>query len=120
MNRTAKPPRTKMVEDFQIQVLKKSKKSQRKHTCPVCLVDGHHAKTCGNILAPENSGRFYEYLKRLHASGKLREFIVSLAKKRSITVATTVIAQLVSKGVLSENESLSLTTPLDEGQSRCE
>ena len=116
VDRTADAPRTKMVDDFQMQVLKKSKKSKQRHTCPVCLVVGHHAKTCSDILAPENRERCNQYLKKMHTKQRLRAFVISLAKRHSRAAVKTVIAQLVSVEALTDDDAKSLMAAVDSGQ----
>ena len=59
VDRTAKPPSTKTVEKHQATTTGRSQrgKARRRHTCPVCLKEGHHSKTCVDVLSEENFQR---------------------------------------------------------------
>ena len=111
VDRKAAPSRTKMVDAFQTDVLGKQKspgKRRRKHTCPVCLVDGHHAQTCHDILSPENNERSDAYFKKLRDSGRLVDFVVSLVRRQTPASPKSVVDQLLSRGFLMEHESSSV------------
>ena len=80
------PARTKMTDDFQIKVLgrsktpvnKKSPKTPTKrksHRCPVCRLEGHHARTCKDVLQEENRARADRYLKTLAETNKLGSYL---------------------------------------------
>ena len=81
----------------------------------MCLAVGHHAKTCGDILAPENRERCNAYLKKLHATQRPRNFIISLAKRHSTAAVKTVIAQLVSVEALTDDDAKSLMAAVECG-----
>ena len=72
-------------------------------------------KTCGSLLAQENSERCDEYLKKLHATRRLTAFMASLAKRHSMTVAKTVVARLVSSGVLTDDEAKTIAASVERG-----
>ena len=57
-----------MIDTVQVEHLKREKKPARipkRHKCPVCLADGHHAKTCPDLLLTTNGERANAFLKRL-------------------------------------------------------
>ena len=111
VDRRAAPSRTKMVDAFQTDVLGKRKspgKRMRKHTCPICLVDGHHARTCHDILSPENNECSDAYFKKLRDSGRLVDFVVSLVRRQTPASPKSVVDQLLSRGFLMEHESSSV------------
>ena len=57
-----------MIDTVQVERLKREKKPARlpkRHKCPVCLAEGHHAKTCPDLLFAANSERATVFLKRL-------------------------------------------------------
>ena len=121
VDRRAVPSRTKMVDAFQTDVLGKRKspgKMKRKHTCPVCLVDGHHARTCRDILSPENKERSEAYFSRLRDLGKLVGFVVSFVKRQTPASPKSVVDQLLSCGFLMEQESSSVLESVGKPQSR--
>ena len=111
VDRRAAPSRTKMVDAFQTDVLGKLKspgKRRRKHTCPVCLVEGHHAQTCHDILSPENNKRSDAYFKKLRDSGRFVDFVVSFVRRQTPASPKSVVDQLMSCGFLMEHESSSV------------
>ena len=69
VNHTSVPPSTRMVDAFQVNVLRRSQrgtdKRPKRHKCPVCQVEGHHGRTCRNILLHENAERADAFLKDL-------------------------------------------------------
>ena len=68
VDRKAPPSSTKMVNKFQPEVLgrvKTSKRTRRSHTCPICMVSGHHTKTCRDVLSAENRERSLAYCRKL-------------------------------------------------------
>ena len=59
-------PGTKMVHALFSQTKQKQQHPvKRKHKCAICLIEGHHAPTCRNMLLEENCGRLNVFLKRL-------------------------------------------------------
>ena len=57
-----------MIDTIQVERLKREKKPARlhkRHKCPVCLAEGHHSKTCPDLLLVANTERTNAFLKRL-------------------------------------------------------
>ena len=79
------PQSTKMIDVFQVDVLHRSQrgtdKRPKRHKCPVCQVEGHHGRTCRNILLHENAERAEAFLKDLIEKQMIDWYISSLAKR---------------------------------------
>ena len=71
---------------------------ETRHRCPVCLADGHHASTCSGVALPQNAERATQFLKRLHARNRLREYVSSVASKQPPAFAATVV-RLVEEAI---------------------
>ena len=86
VNHTSVPPSTKMVDAFQVDVLHRSQRGKdkrpKRHRCPVCRIEGHHAQTCQNILLQENAERADTFLKQLIETQKIESYISSIAKRQ--------------------------------------
>ena len=83
---SARLQRTRMVDNFQVNVLdrtKKPSKQKRRHTCSICRSEGHHSQTCQHILASENTDRANLFFKQLIGKGNVRGFLDLLAKRHS-------------------------------------
>ena len=84
-----------MVRDFLSQTKPKQQQAvKRKHKCAVCLVEGHHARTCTNMLLEENSGRLSVFFEKIVKAGKLMSFVKSLRARRDQTYARVVLQKL--------------------------
>ena len=60
VDRRAHVQRTHMVDTFQVNTLKKTKKpanANRRHVWSICRGEGHHPQTCKAVLAPEHTER---------------------------------------------------------------
>ena len=86
VNHTSVPPRTKMIDTYQVDVLHRSRrgtdKRPKRHRCPLCRLEGHHARTCHNILLLENAQRADKFLRELIDSQRIDSYISSLAKRQ--------------------------------------
>ena len=86
VNHTALPPRTKTVDAFQVNELHRQKKPApkcRKLTFPICRAEGHHARTCPDVLLEENTERADHFFKQLADANKVDAYVTSLAKRES-------------------------------------
>ena len=86
VNHTCVPPRTKMVDKFQVEELGRAKKPARRrrsHTCPICRTQGHHARTRNNVLLEENTERANRFFKHLVDANMVDSYVSSLAKRES-------------------------------------
>ena len=73
-----------MVDTFQVNTLKKTKKpakAKRRHVCSVCRGEGHHPQTCKAILATENTERADLYFTQLIRKNKARAYVDLWAKR---------------------------------------
>ena len=121
VDRKAAPSSSKMVNKFQKEVLGRvqtSKKSRRRHTCPICLVEGHHAKTCRDVLSAENRERSVTYCRKLRDRGKLFDFILSVTKRHSGASRRSMICQMTSCGLLAEDESTTVLQSIEGASGR--
>ena len=86
VNHTSVPPSTRMVDAFQVNVLQRSQrgtdKRPKRHKCPICQLEGHHGRTCRNILLHENAERADAFLKDLIEKQMIDSYISSLAKRQ--------------------------------------
>ena len=115
VNRTSPSPRTKMVDCFQVNALHRAKspaeKRRKHHRCPICRREGHHARTCHDVLLDENSERSNTFFEQLVREQKVDSYISSLAKRESHASV---------KNVLRRIETVSLTkTPGTQMQEEC-
>ena len=87
VNHTSIPPRTKMIDNYQVDVLHRSQRQKEKgpkrHRCPVCRLQGHHARTCKSILLEENADRADKFLREMIETRKIDSYISSLAKHQN-------------------------------------
>ena len=87
VNHTAIPPRTKMIDDYQINELHRKKKPagerRKQHIYPVCRQKGHHARTCHDVLLDENEERADVFFKQLADGNKVDAYLSSLAKRET-------------------------------------
>ena len=88
-------PWAKMVRDF----LKQTKPTRteavkRKHRCAVCLREGHHARTCKDMLLEENVGRASVFFKKTIEAGGLKGFVESLTARRDKSYSMAVLQML--------------------------
>ena len=67
---------------------------KRKHHCAVCLREGHHARTCKDMLLEENSGRLSIFFKKTIQAGGLKGFVRSLTARRDRAYSRAVIQRL--------------------------
>ena len=108
VNHTSVPPSTKTVDAFQVGVLHRSQrgkdKGPKRHKCPVCQHEGHHARTCQNILLQENAERADTFLKQLIQTQKIDSYISSLAKRQRHSFVEEVLER-IKKLSASEKES---------------
>ena len=121
VDRKAPPSSTKMVNKFQTEVLGRvnmSKRSHRSHTCPICMVAGHHAKTCRDVLSAENLERSLAYCRKLRDTGKLVDFIISVTRHHSGASRKSTIIQMTSCGLLTEDESTTVLQSIEGASGR--
>ena len=112
--------RTHMVDDFQVNVLDRTKKpsqKKRKHTCSICHGAGHHPQTCKHILASENAERANLYFKRLIQKNKVWGYLDVLAKRRSQSFVGEVRERMQALAACFCVDALE-TSQVGKGQSR--
>ena len=108
VNHTSVPPRTRMIDKYQVDELHRAKKPVRRrqcHTCPVCRLEGHHARTCHNVLLEENTERANTFFKHLVKSNMVDSYVSSLAKRESNAFVQKAILRIgaVSKEAKQQN-----------------
>ena len=88
-------PGAKMVRDF-LEQTKPTRTAavKRKHRCAVCLREGHHARTCRDMLVEENSGRLSVFFEKTIKAGGLKSFVRSLTARRDKAYSRAVIQRL--------------------------
>ena len=87
----------KAVDDFQVNTLQRPKKparSRRRHVCPVCRRDGHHAQTCHDVLLGENTERADAFFARLIEMGRVDSYVASLAKRERHSFVKLVVDRI--------------------------
>ena len=110
VNHTSVPPSTKNVDAFQVEVLHRSQRGKdkrpKRHKCPVCQREGHHARTCQNIILQENAERADTFLKRLFETQKIDSYISSIAKRQRHSFVEEVLERIkmLSASVQASNE----------------
>ena len=117
VDHTQPPGSTKTVDRFQTEELGRRKaplrRTKRRHRCPVCLLEGHHARTCRSILSDENTERSLAYFKKLLAKDTFKAFIVSFSARESVQSAIRVVTLLRDAGFLAEPEARALLTCIE-------
>ena len=91
------PPRSKAVDDFQVNTLQRAKKPARcrkRHVCPVCRCDGHHARTCRDVLLDENAERADAFFARLLEMDRVDSYVASLAKRERHSFVKLVVGRI--------------------------
>ena len=92
------PSQSKAVDDFQINTLQRVKKptsrTRKRHACPVCRRDGHHARTCHDVLLDENAERADAFFVRLIETGRVDSYVASLAKRERHNFVELVIGRI--------------------------
>ena len=92
------PSQSKAVDDFQINTLQRTKKptsrTRKRHACPVCRRDGHHARTCHDVLLDENAERADAFFERLIETGRVDSYVASLAKRERHNFVELVIGRI--------------------------
>ena len=86
VNHTAPCPRTAMVEKVHGAVREKAKPShgrKKQHTCPICRGEGHHARTCRDVLVEENRARAELFFIQLIETRQLDKYLVCMARRVS-------------------------------------
>ena len=98
VDHAAVQPRTKMIDDYQVNELHREKKPTRKrrkqHTCPVCRKEGHHARTCHEVLLDENAERADLFFKQLADANKVDAYVTSLGKRETQAFVERVIGRI--------------------------
>ena len=95
VDHVASVPRTKMIQDHVGQGNSKPKSATRKrHTCPVCLLQGHHARTCKNMTLEENAGRLALFIEKTIKTGGLKTFVKSLTSRSDKAYARAVLQKV--------------------------
>ena len=103
VNHSAPVQSTKMAEQYQTNVLGRTKKpagAKRRHRCSICREEGHHPQTCGSLFAPENTERTKQFLKQLIEKNRVQSFLDVLTRRASsafVRQATRMVEQLVSE-----------------------
>ena len=88
-------PGAKMVRDFLEQTKPtRTEAVKRTHHCAVCLREGHHARTCKDMLLEENSGRLSVFFEKMIKAGGLKGFVRSLMARRDKAYSRAVIQRL--------------------------
>ena len=91
----ASVPRTKMIQDHIGQGNSKPKAATRtRHICPVCLLEGHHARTCKNMTLEENAGRMDLFIEKTIKTGGLKKFVKSLSSRSDKACARAVLQKV--------------------------
>ena len=86
-----------MIDKFQVQHLKREKKpskERKRHKCPVCRVDGHHAKTCPDILLASNREWANAFLMKLVERGMVDGYLKSATNRFGVEFARNVQKRL--------------------------
>ena len=88
-------PRTKMIKDHLGLGNTKPKTATRKrYRCHICLLEGHQARTCKNMILEENAGRLDTFIKRTIEAGGLNGFVKSLASRSDKAFARAVLQKV--------------------------
>ena len=94
VDRSAKPPKTTTVNNHQVnnlgRVHKPARVSRRRHVCPVCRKEGHHATTCRDVLMEEHSARADAFFKGLIAGNKTQHYVRAMASRVSVVFANEI------------------------------
>ena len=93
---TSKQPGTKTVNDYQITALGRERKpkTSRRHVCPICCREGHHAKTCRDVLLDEHAERADGFFKRLIESNATEQYARAMSARVSAEFATAIAARI--------------------------
>ena len=97
VDRQVVPQRTKLVDTHQTKTLQRTTKprgDKRRHKCRICLDQGHHARTCNDILLPEQSDRANAFLKELVDSNKQAGFLSSFARRAGKEAVAAIVERL--------------------------
>ena len=96
VDRTSKQPRTKTVYDHQIAALGREQKRRtpRRHVCPICSREGHHAKTCRDVLLDEHAERADDFFKRLIVSNAAEQYTRAMSARVSVDHAAAIGARI--------------------------
>ena len=111
VNHTAPCPRTAMVEKVHGVVREKKPSHDRKkqHTCPICHGQGHHARTCRDVLVKENRARAEQFFIQLIETRQLDKYIVCMARRVSPQFARQIEQVIktssVTKGLLDQTQT---------------
>ena len=93
---TSKQPGTKTVSDYQIAALGRERKpkTSRRHVCPICCREGHHAKTCRDVLLDEHAERADGFFKRLIEGNATEPYARAMSARVSAEFATAIAARI--------------------------
>ena len=101
-----------MVEKVHGVVREKSKPShdrKKQHTCPICHGQGHHARTCRDVLVEENRARAEQFFIQLIETRQLDKYIVCMARRVSPQFARQIEQVIktssVTKGLLDQTQT---------------
>ena len=117
VNHTSVPPRTKKVDDYQVCELNRTKKPAKRrrcHMCPVCRLEGHHARTCDKVLLVENAARADAFFTQLVDGNKVDAYIASLARRENQAFVEKVILRI--RTLSQETRQPNSTTPVASGK----
>ena len=94
VGRTAPRPKTAMVE----RILSSKpngncvgKTKRTKHTCPICRREGHHSRTCRDVLVEENRDRSDMFFIQLMDSNKFDKYLAAMAVRVSTQFAGMIL-----------------------------
>ena len=92
----SKQPRTKTVNDYQIAALGRGRKvkSSRRHVCPICHREGHHAKTCRDVLLDKHSEQADVFFKRLIENNATEQYVSAMSVRVSKEFASAVTERI--------------------------
>ena len=89
--------RTNMIDKFQVQHLRREKKpakNRKRHKCPVCHEEGHHAKTCLDVLLASNEECAKAFLVKLVERGTVNGYLKSATNRFGMEFARSVMKRL--------------------------
>ena len=68
-----------------------SRDRRKQHTCPICRGEGHHARTCRDVLVEENRARAEQFFAQLIETQQLDKYLVCMAKRVSPQFARQIV-----------------------------
>ena len=85
------------------------KERKKQHACPICRGEGHHARTCRDVLVEENRARTEQFLIQFIETRQLDKYLACMARRVSPQFARQIEQVIktssVTKGLLDQTQT---------------